>query len=88
LDERATGHRNENTWKYRDPNQYPKVVQPEVVVGIVIGYCWITEETGFESQYGQEFSLLHIVQTGSGVNSPSYSMGTEGSFHGGKAAWA
>jgi hypothetical protein len=37
----------------------------------------------FESQQGQKFSLLHIVQTGSGVHPTSYKMGT-----GGKAAEA
>jgi hypothetical protein len=35
-----------------------------------------TEGSEFESQKGQEFSLLHVVQTGSGVNPPSYPMGT------------
>jgi hypothetical protein len=37
---------------------------------------------------GQEFSLLHVVQTGSGVHPASYSMGTVGSFPEGKAAGA
>jgi hypothetical protein len=32
------------------------------------------------------FSLRHRVQTGSGVHSASYPMGTRGSFPGGKAA--
>jgi hypothetical protein len=31
---------------------------------------------------GQKFSLLHIVQTGSGVHPTSYKMGTGGSFPG------
>jgi hypothetical protein len=35
---------------------------------------------------GQEFSLLHVVQTGFGVHPTSYPMGTGGSFPGGKAA--
>jgi hypothetical protein len=30
----------------------------------------------FESLWGQKFSLLHIVQTGSGVHPTSYKMGT------------
>jgi hypothetical protein len=38
----------------------------------------------FESRWGQEFSLLHIVQTGSAVHPTSYPMGTGGSFPGGK----
>jgi hypothetical protein len=33
-----------------------------------------------------DFSLLHSVQTESGVHPASYSMGTRGSFLGGKAA--
>jgi hypothetical protein len=47
---------------------------------------WMTEGSEFESRYGQEFSLLQIVQTGSGVHSASYSMGTRSSIPGGKAA--
>jgi hypothetical protein len=35
-----------------------------------------------------DFSLLHSVQTGSGSNPTSYSMGTKGLFPGGKAAGA
>jgi hypothetical protein len=30
----------------------------------------------FESRYGLEFSLLHVVQTGSGIHPTSYPMGT------------
>jgi hypothetical protein len=37
---------------------------------------------------GQEFSLLHVVQTGSEAHPTSYPMGTGGSFPGGKAAGA
>jgi hypothetical protein len=37
---------------------------------------------------GQEFSHLHIVQTGSGAHLASYPMGTGGSLPGGKAAGA
>jgi hypothetical protein len=36
----------------------------------------------FESRWGKKFSLLHIVQTGTGVNPTSYKMGTGGSFPG------
>jgi hypothetical protein len=42
----------------------------------------------FESRYGQEFSLLQIVQTVSEVHPTSYAMGTGGSFPGGKAVGA
>jgi hypothetical protein len=41
---------------------------------------WTTEGLEFESRWGQEFSLLHVVQTGSAVHSASYPMGTGGSF--------
>jgi hypothetical protein len=34
------------------------------------------------SRQGQEFSLLQIVQTGSGVHPTSYPMGTGGPFPG------
>jgi hypothetical protein len=37
---------------------------------------WTTEGLEFESQYGQESSLLHIVQITSGVHPSSYPMGT------------
>jgi hypothetical protein len=37
---------------------------------------------------GSEFSLLHVVQTGSGAHPASYPMGTGSSFPGGKAAEA
>jgi hypothetical protein len=37
---------------------------------------WATEGSEFETRYGQEFSLLHVVQTGSGVHPTSYRMGT------------
>jgi hypothetical protein len=33
-------------------------------------------------------SLLHVVQAGSGAHPSSYSMGTWGSFHGGKVVEA
>jgi hypothetical protein len=49
---------------------------------------WMTEGLEFGSLYGQEFSVLHVVQTGSGVHPTSYPMGNGGSFLGGKAAEA
>jgi hypothetical protein len=52
-------------------------------LGIATG--WTAEGSEFESRYGQEFSLLHIVQTGSGVHPTSYRMDTGGSFPGRKA---
>jgi hypothetical protein len=58
-------------------------------VGIALGYGlddrgpWIR----FPAEAGN-FSLHHRVQNGSGAHSASYSMGTSGSFLGGKAARA
>jgi hypothetical protein len=49
---------------------------------------WTTEESEFESRWGQEFPLLHVVQTGSGVHPTSYTMGSRGLFLGGNAAGA
>jgi hypothetical protein len=49
---------------------------------------WTIGESGFEFQWGQEFSLLQVVQTGSGIHPTSYTMGTGGSFPGGKEAGA
>jgi hypothetical protein len=45
-----------------------------------------TRRSEFESQWRQEFSLLHVVQTGSGAHPVSYPMGTGGSYPGGKAS--
>jgi hypothetical protein len=49
-----------------------------------------TGRLGFNLRHGNygNFSLLHQVQTGSGVHSASYPMGTEGSYPGDKAAGA
>jgi hypothetical protein len=49
---------------------------------------WTTKGSEFESRGGEEFSLLHVVQTGSEVHATSYPMRNEGSFSGGKAAGA
>jgi hypothetical protein len=49
---------------------------------------WTTEGSEFESRKGQEFYLLHVVQSGSGDNPASYSMGTEVSFPWDKVAGA
>jgi hypothetical protein len=46
------------------------------------------EESEFKCLYGQEYSLLHVVQIGSGAHPASYPMGTGNSFPGGKAAGA
>jgi hypothetical protein len=41
---------------------------------------WTTEGSEFKSWYGQEFSLVHVVQTGSGAHPVSYPMSPGGSF--------
>jgi hypothetical protein len=49
---------------------------------------WTAEGSEFESRQGQEFSLLYVVQTGSGAHPAFYPMGTGASFFGGKEAGA
>jgi hypothetical protein len=46
---------------------------------------WTTKVSEFESNWGQEFSLLHVVQTGYEIHPTSYPIRTGGSFPGGKA---
>jgi hypothetical protein len=57
-------------------------------VGIATGYQ--LDDRGVEVRVllGQEFSLLHVFQTGYGTYSVSYKMNTGGSFPGSKAAGA
>jgi hypothetical protein len=43
---------------------------------------WMTKVSEFESWWDQEFLLLLVIQTGSGVHPTSYPMGTGGSFPG------
>jgi hypothetical protein len=57
-------------------------------VGIATGYRVEDGGVGVRVQVGQEFSLFHVVQTGSVVHPASYTMGTGGSLLGGKAAGA
>jgi hypothetical protein len=57
-------------------------------VGIATGYGLEDRGVRVQVPVGQEFSLLHVVQTGSGVHPTSYAMGTRGSFLRGKAAVA
>jgi hypothetical protein len=47
-------------------------------VGIAIG--WTINESELESRYGREFSLFHVVQTGSRAHPAFYPAGTGGSF--------
>jgi hypothetical protein len=62
--------------------------RPDSSVGIATGYGLENGGVGDRVLVRQEFSLLHVVQTGSGVHTISYTMGTGGSFLGGKAAGA
>jgi hypothetical protein len=57
-------------------------------IGVVTAMGWRTKGSEFESPSGQEFSLLYVVQAGSGANPASYPMGTAGSFPGGNVAGA
>jgi hypothetical protein len=49
---------------------------------------WTIVGLELESRLGQEYSLLQVVQTGSGADPASYPIGTRGSYPGGKAAGA
>jgi hypothetical protein len=51
-------------------------------VGIATGYGLDDRGIGFRVSVKQEFSLLHVVQTGSGAHSASYPVGTGDSFLG------
>jgi hypothetical protein len=57
-------------------------------VGTVTAYGLNDRGVGVRVPVGSKFSLLHIIQTGSGVHPASYSMGTGVSFPGGKAPGA
>jgi hypothetical protein len=51
-----------------------------------LGTGWTTKGSEFDSRWGQGFSLLHVVQTGSGVHLTYYPTDTGVSFPGVKAA--
>jgi hypothetical protein len=78
--------RGRTTWRLL---HFPSVIMPQEsrdsAVRIATGYGPDDRGSEFESWWGQEFSLLHVIQTGSGVHPTSYLMGTGGSFHRGKA---
>jgi hypothetical protein len=57
-------------------------------VGIATGYELEDGGVGVRVPVGQEFSLFHVVPTGSVVHPTSYPMGTGDSFLGGKTAGA
>jgi hypothetical protein len=52
------------------------------VVGIATGNGLDDRGVGFRVPVGSEFSLLHVVQTGSGTHPTSYPMGTGDIFLG------
>jgi hypothetical protein len=47
--------------------------------------AWTTKDSEFQSRWGQVYSLLHVVQTGSGVHPAFCPMRTGGFSPGGKA---
>jgi hypothetical protein len=55
-------------------------------VGIATSYELDNQGVRVRGPVGQEFSLLHVVQTDSGAHPASYPMSTGGFFPGGKAA--
>jgi hypothetical protein len=57
-----------------------------IAVGIATGYGLEDRGSELESRWGNEFSLLRIGQTGSGVHPSYHPMGNAGPFLGGKAA--
>jgi hypothetical protein len=63
-------------------------VSRDRVVGIATGYGLEDQEVGVRVLMGQEFSFLHVVQTGSGAHPASYPMGNAGSYIGDKTAGA
>jgi hypothetical protein len=54
-------------------------------VSIATAYGLDDRAVGVRVPVGSEFSLLHVVQSGSGAHRTSYAMGTGGFFPGGKA---
>jgi hypothetical protein len=50
------------------------------VFQFILATGWKTVGSEFASRWSQEFSLIHIVQTGSGAHPASYPMRTVDSF--------
>jgi hypothetical protein len=59
-----------------------------VIYGLFTDAVSSSRGVGFRVPVGEFFSLLHVVQTGSGSYPASYPIGTGGSFPRGKAAGA
>jgi hypothetical protein len=64
---------NRTLWNYCQDNS------------VCIATDWMA---GFDSQHGQDISLLHCVQTCRGAHPASYPVGTRGSFRGSKVVGA
>jgi hypothetical protein len=62
--------------------------EARIAVGIATGYRFNEGGVEFKSWQYQEFSLLRVIQTGSGVHPASYPMDTRGYFPKGNAARA
>jgi hypothetical protein len=64
----------------------------EIIIIVVIAQSVWQQAVGwttrFNSWQGQDFSVLHSVQTGSGAHPASYPMGSRFDFHRSKAARA
>jgi hypothetical protein len=73
----------ENLYSFFDSPKYSISV-----VGTASGYGLDDRRVGVRVLVGQELSLLHVVQTGSGAHRAFCSMGIGGSFPGGKEAGA
>jgi hypothetical protein len=69
-----------------EARQLAILLQPHCFIPLATG--WTTEGSEFLFRFGQEFPLLHNVQTGSGAHPASYPMDTGDSSLGGKAAGA
>jgi hypothetical protein len=63
-------------------------VSPVSAVGIATRYGLDDRGVGIRVPVGSKFSLLHIVQIGSGTHAASYPMGTGSIFPGGNEARA
>jgi hypothetical protein len=82
MDTHAALPQNTKYVRYNEHNR-----SRDSVVGIATGYV-LDCEVGVRVPVGSRISVLHVVQTGSGVHQTSYPMGIVGSFPGGKAAGA
>jgi hypothetical protein len=55
---------------------YEKIKSRDSAVGIVTGYRLDDREVGVQVPVGSRISLLQVVQTGSGIHTTSYTVGT------------